>query len=102
MKLEAFIEVMNTLAPPESALGFDNCGLIVGTEKSDIHRVLVALDCTTAVAEEAAELSCDLVLTHHPLMLGAIRPLPPPSTGSYAPASGFLRRIPTLTLRMAA
>ena len=84
MKLEAFIEVMNTLAPPESALGFDNCGLIVGTEKSDIHRVLVALDCTTAVAEEAAELSCDLVLTHHPLMLGAIKRILPDDPTSAA------------------
>lgn len=84
MKLEAFIEVMNTLAPPEMALGFDNCGLLVGTERSDIRRVLVALDCTTTVAEEAAELSCDLVLTHHPLMFGAIKRILPDDPASAA------------------
>lgn len=77
MNLEAFVEVMNTLAPPEAALGFDNCGLLIGTEKAEISRVLVALDCTCAVAEEAEELSCDLVLTHHPLIFNGLKRILP-------------------------
>ena len=77
MELKAFIDVMNTLAPPETALDFDNCGLLIGTEKNDIKRVLVALDCTCAVAEEAAELSCDLMLTHHPLIFSGLKRILP-------------------------
>ncbi|MBR3298859.1 MAG: Nif3-like dinuclear metal center hexameric protein [Clostridia bacterium] len=84
MKLESFIEAMNTLAPPETALGFDNCGLLIGTEKSDIRRVLVALDCTCAVAEEAAELCCDLVLTHHPLIFSGLKRILPCDPSSAA------------------
>lgn len=79
MRLDAFINIMENLAPKDTALGFDNVGLIVGTEKTDIRRVLVALDCTPAVAEEAAALDCDLVLTHHPLLFKAVNRILPDS-----------------------
>lgn len=84
MKLEAFIEVMNTLAPPETALGFDNCGLLIGTERIELSRVLVALDCTCAVADEAAELGCELVLTHHPLIFSGLKRILPGDPASAA------------------
>lgn len=68
MLLNDFIDIMNKLAPQETALGFDNVGLIIGTDRKQIKRVLVALDCTLAVALEAVEIGADLVLTHHPLL----------------------------------
>ena len=77
MELNAFIETMNRLAPKETALSFDNCGLLVGTEKAEIKKILVALDCTLAVAEEAAELSADLVLTHHPVLFSGVKQILP-------------------------
>ncbi len=77
MELQAFIEIMNALAPKESALSFDNCGLLIGTEKKEIKKVLAALDCTPAVADEAAEIGADLVLTHHPLMFSAVKQILP-------------------------
>lgn len=77
MELNAFIETMNRLAPKEKALSFDNCGLLVGTEKAEIKKILVALDCTLAVAEEAAELGADLVLTHHPVLFSGVKQILP-------------------------
>ncbi|MCH5278179.1 MAG: Nif3-like dinuclear metal center hexameric protein [Christensenellaceae bacterium] len=77
MKLSDFVNVMNRLAPPETALGFDNVGLLIGTDRSDIKRVLVALDCTCAVAEEAALVGADLVLTHHPIIFGGVKRILP-------------------------
>ena len=77
MELNAFIETMNRLAPKETALSFDNCGLLVGTEKAEIKKILVALDCTLAVAEEAAELGADLVLTHHPVLFSGVKQILP-------------------------
>ena len=56
MLLNDFIDIMNKLAPQETALGFDNVGLIIGTDRKQIKRVLVALDCTLAVALEAVEI----------------------------------------------
>jgi putative NIF3 family GTP cyclohydrolase 1 type 2 len=42
---------------------FDNPGLLIEPDHDEIKRVLVALDCSKAVAEEAAALGVDLVLT---------------------------------------
>ena len=54
MKLNDFINVMDGIAPRELAMDWDNPGLLIGTEKQDIKKVLVALDCSTATAKEAA------------------------------------------------
>ncbi|HWQ06356.1 MAG TPA: Nif3-like dinuclear metal center hexameric protein [Feifaniaceae bacterium] len=75
MKLSDFTAVMERLAPADLALEFDNPGLLIEPDHGEIKRVLVALDCTKAVAEEAAELGADLVLTHHPLFFLPVQQL---------------------------
>lgn len=77
MLLKDFIANMESIAPRELAFEYDNPGLIVGTERSEIRRVLVALDCTVSVADEANEKDCDLVLTHHPLLFRAVKRIAP-------------------------
>ena len=77
MLLNDFLTAMEKIAPRELALEFDNPGLIVGTDRKEIRRVLVALDCTVPVVREAALLSCDLVLTHHPLLFHAVKHIAP-------------------------
>lgn len=77
MKLEKLLSAMESIAPRELAFDFDNPGLIVGTEKKEIERVLVALDCTLPVVDEAIRLGCDLVLTHHPLLFRAVKRISP-------------------------
>lgn len=75
MKLHEFTALMERIAPRELALEFDNPGLLIEPDHADISRVLVALDCTKAVAEEAAEWGADLVLTHHPLFFHPVKKL---------------------------
>ena len=77
MQLDELLKAMETIAPRELALDFDNPGLIVGTEKIEIERVLVALDCTLPVVDEAVEKGCDIVLTHHPLLFRAVKRISP-------------------------
>ena len=79
-----FFAAMEAIAPRELAMDYDNPGLIVGMEGETINRVLVALDCTVPVVEEAKRLGCDIVLTHHPLLFSAVRKLSPddPMTAS--------------------
>lgn len=77
MHLKDFLEAMEIIAPRSLALEFDNPGLIVGTERERISRVLIALDCTNAVVDEAVESNCDLVLTHHPLLFRAVKRIAP-------------------------
>lgn len=56
------------LAPRELAFGWDNVGHLEGDPSQSVERVLVALDVTEAVLDEAVEKSCQLIVAHHPLM----------------------------------
>lgn len=53
-------------APRELAAGWDNVGLLVGDPDREVTRILVALDVTRAVADEAARLGAELIVAHHP------------------------------------
>jgi len=55
-------------APAALAASWDNVGLLVGEPDRNVRRVLVALDVTAAVVEEAAAQGADLIVAHHPLM----------------------------------
>ena len=55
-------------APRELAESWDNVGLLVGDPEAEVHRVLVALDVTPQVVDEAIEKDCQLIAAHHPVM----------------------------------
>lgn len=76
MHISNFTEKMQQIAPRELKMDYDNVGLLIGPEKQEIRRVLVALDCTSVTAKEAIEWGADLMLTHHPVFsaeLSALR-----------------------------
>jgi dinuclear metal center YbgI/SA1388 family protein len=50
------------------AFSWDKVGLQIGNLEKDIKKILVALDVTVEVADEAVRTKSDLVLTHHPLI----------------------------------
>jgi dinuclear metal center YbgI/SA1388 family protein len=62
-------------APPASKLDYDNVGLQVGDARREVGSVLVALDLTPAVVEEAREAGAGLVVTHHPLLFRPLKRL---------------------------
>lgn len=56
------------LAPKEGAMSWDNVGLLLGTPETEVHCVLVALDITDAVVDEAIAAGAELIVAHHPLI----------------------------------
>ena len=62
-------------APKELAFEWDNVGLLVGNGAQEICRVLVALDITQEVADEAVRLGADMIVAHHPVMNCAWHPV---------------------------
>ena len=58
-------------APRELAMAWDNVGLLVGDPAQEVRRVLVALDITQGVAEEAVSLGAQMIVSHHPVMNSA-------------------------------
>ena len=63
------------LAPKDLAQSWDNVGLLVGVVEQPVNRVLVALDVTMQVVQEARELGCGLIVAHHPVMNCAWHPV---------------------------
>lgn len=59
---------IDALAPFETAMDFDNVGLLVGNMDNHVDTVLAALDATPAVVQEAKRLGAQLLVTHHPIM----------------------------------
>ena len=68
-------EAVFALAPRELAMEWDNVGLLVGHAGRKVSRLLVALDVTERVAEEAIELGANLIVSHHPVMNCAWSPV---------------------------
>lgn len=59
------------MAPPGLAESWDNPGLQVGDPTIEVSRIMVALDATPVVIQSALTSSCQLLLTHHPLIFKA-------------------------------
>ena len=56
MKCLELIQKLETLAPADCACEWDNVGLLVGWREREIHRILIALDATDEVVEEAVRM----------------------------------------------
>jgi dinuclear metal center YbgI/SA1388 family protein len=73
--LSDIVTGLETLAPARLAEEWDNVGLQVGHPDWPADRVLVALDPTPAVVEEAVQSDIDVLVTHHPLLFRPLRQL---------------------------
>ena len=77
MKINAVVDYTREIAPFETAEEWDNIGLLVGDENADVSRVLLALDITREVVEEAREKGCGLIVSHHPVIFSPLQTLHP-------------------------
>lgn len=73
MKCRDLIKQLESIAPVYYAEKWDNVGLIVGDEEQEIHKVLIALDPSTEVIEQAIKEQCDMIITHHPLIFSPMK-----------------------------
>lgn len=64
------LKFIESVAPPELKMKWDNVGLLCGQADKEVKTVLVALDPFPTVCREAAEIGADLLVTHHPLIFG--------------------------------
>lgn len=73
MKCSEVIACLEKIAPRCFAEKWDNVGLLAGREDKEIQKILLALDPTSEVVEEAIEWKADLLVTHHPLIFSGIK-----------------------------
>ena len=67
------IKVLEVLAPPSFAEKWDNVGLLVGRGDKQVKKVMIALDATENVIDQAIAMNVDMLITHHPLLFSAIK-----------------------------
>jgi len=68
-------ELLEELAPPSWAEAWDNVGLLIGHPDRPANRILVALELTDAVVDEAIQQKAQLVILHHPPIFGSLKAL---------------------------
>lgn len=71
-ELLAMLDEMATFALAES---WDNVGLMVGDPGAPVKGILVCLDASMEVLQEATEKNCNVILTHHPLIFRPLKAL---------------------------
>ena len=67
------LEFVENLAPRYMKMDWDNVGLLCGSKKTPVTKILVALDPFEAVCQEAAQWGADLIVTHHPLIFHPLK-----------------------------
>ncbi|MFN8393438.1 MAG: Nif3-like dinuclear metal center hexameric protein [Bacteroidia bacterium] len=75
MKIKTIVRAIEEYAPPGLAESYDNVGLIVGEPDVEATGVLINLDVTESMIDEAVEAGCNLIVTHHPIWFTGIKRL---------------------------
>ena len=73
MKIAEITALLDKEFPPEAAEAWDNIGLLVGREDKEARRVLLTLDVTPFVVEEAVRAGVQLIVSHHPMMFNGVK-----------------------------
>ncbi len=72
MKIRDITNFLDGQFPRESALDYDNPGLIAGDYERTATGCIISLDCTSKAIEAARKNGLNLIITHHPLIFGGI------------------------------
>ena len=64
---------LERIAPKHLAEDWDNPGLLVGSMNQEIRRILVCLDVSDQVVEQAVQAEVDLIVAHHPLIFKGLK-----------------------------
>ena len=72
LRVQDILKQINSSAPFDLAESWDNVGLLVGDPQREVRKILVGLDPTTALVDEAVAKGADTIITHHPVIF---RPL---------------------------
>ena len=81
MKIAAITDLLGRVFPTEYQEDYDNSGFLVGDPGAECTGVLVTVDVTPEVVDEAVALRYNLIVSHHPLIFGGVKRITP-STGT--------------------
>ena len=73
MKIKEVLHALEQFAPLPLQEDYDNAGLQVGLTETDASGALLCLDVTEEVIDEAVQLGCNLIVSHHPLIFRGLK-----------------------------
>lgn len=77
IQMKILLEALEQIAPLSLQEEWDNCGMQIDIGKQSAEKILVCLEITNAVLEEAKKLGVDMIITHHPLYFRPISGINP-------------------------
>jgi dinuclear metal center YbgI/SA1388 family protein len=73
--VKSICDYLESIAPKQLQESYDNSGLLTGNYSLALTGVLISLDCTEEVVEEAIEKKANLIISHHPIIFSGLRSL---------------------------
>ncbi|TAF72559.1 MAG: Nif3-like dinuclear metal center hexameric protein [Bacteroidetes bacterium] len=73
IKIKDIITLLEDTAPLSYQESYDNSGLLVGDANREVSNILVSLDCTEMVVDEAIKKGCNLIVAHHPIIFKGLK-----------------------------
>lgn len=73
LRIKDVTDYLDSIAPRAYQESYDNSGLLTGSTDHLLTGILVTLDCTEAVLEEAIAKKANLVIAHHPIIFRGLK-----------------------------
>lgn len=73
MIVNDIINIFENYAPSQLQESYDNSGLITGNKNLEVSNILITLDCTEDVIEEAIANNCNMIIAHHPIVFSGLK-----------------------------
>ncbi|WP_210464754.1 Nif3-like dinuclear metal center hexameric protein [Rufibacter roseolus] len=74
-KIKEVVQMLERYAPPAYQESYDNALLQIGDPETTLTGVLLTLDCTLEVVQEAVDRGCNLIVAHHPVIFKPLKSL---------------------------
>ncbi len=73
--VKEFTDFLESIAPLALQESYDNAGLMVGSPNMEVSGILISLDITEEIIEEAISQKCNLIIAHHPIIFSGLKKL---------------------------
>ena len=73
VKISEIVEALELMAPAPYQESYDNSGLITGDKNWEVKGIVVSLDCTEEVVDEAIAKGCNMIVAHHPIVFQGLK-----------------------------
>ena len=73
MTIKNISDYLEKIAPLNQAEDFDNVGLLIGNETTEVKGILVTLDTLEETIDEAIKKNCNLIISFHPIIFSGLK-----------------------------